>query len=232
MTARLFALVGLLSIAQLIALPAAAKDKPPQISYDGLTLQPNTKAALVYLRTGVDFSVYKKIGLLDCTVAFKKDWQREQNRTNPLAVSKADMDRIRDKLSKEFETIFRNELETKGGYQMVDVTGPDVLVLAPAILDLDITAPPSSQSGRSRTFATSAGQMTLVLQMYDSTTGEILARAADRRAGRNSANMMWQNAATNKQEADRILKAWAVALREALDRLRGAGGTASAATTQ
>ncbi len=33
------------------------------------------------------------------------------------------MDRIRDKLSKEFETIFRNELETKGGYQMVDVTG-------------------------------------------------------------------------------------------------------------
>ncbi|MGH7949677.1 MAG: DUF3313 family protein [Candidatus Binataceae bacterium] len=132
------------------------------------------------------------------------------------------MDEIRAKLAEQFASVFRDELETKGGYQIVDVAAPDVLVVSPAIIDLDITASGGASAGRSRTFATSAGKMTLVLEMFDSTTGEVLARAADRRAGRDTGVMTWQNAATNKSEATRILRVWAVALREALDALRGA----------
>jgi Protein of unknown function (DUF3313) len=222
MTRKIIALVGLLSLVQFTALPAWAKDQPPQTSYDGLQLQPNTKAALVYLRKGADFTVYDKIALLDCQVSFKKNWQRNQNQTNRLRVSKQDMDEIRAKLAAEFEKVFREELETKGGYQIVDTAAPDVLVLAPHIIELEITVPAVNTAARSRTFSTSAGQMTLVLEMYDSSTGEILGRAADRQAGRESAAMTWHNAATNKKEANRILRTWAVALREALDTLRAA----------
>ena len=221
MSSKTVAFFGLLSF-MLIAFSAAAKDEPPQTSHDGLELRPGTKAALVYLRPGADFAVYDKVALLDCKVAFQKNWQREQNQSRPLAVSKKDMDQIRAKLAELFTTVFSEEL-TKGGYQIVAATTPDVLLIAPAIIDLDIAAPASVQSaGRSKTFSTSAGQMTLVLEMYDSTTGEIIARAADRKAGRDSSAMQWQNAATNRSEATRILRTWAVALREALDNLRRA----------
>ncbi len=204
-----------------VATVASAKDLP-QTSHDGLELVPNTRAALVYLKPGTDFSGYKRVALLDCEIAFKRNWQRQQNSVNPFAVTKRDMDEIRTKLAELFADVFRDEL-TKGGYELTDTAASDVLVVLPSIIDLDIAAPGAvEKASRSRTFATSPGEMTLVIEMFDSTTREILGRAADRKTGRNSGAMTWHNAATNKRDAERVLRVWARALRDGLDALRGA----------
>jgi len=84
-----------LAIALLAWSGAALGERPPEVSHDGLHLQPDTKFALVYLRPGADFSQYSRIALLDCEVAFRKNWQRDQNSAQPLSVSKADMDKMR-----------------------------------------------------------------------------------------------------------------------------------------
>jgi hypothetical protein len=217
-------------VAFLLPVAAAAKEKPPETSHDGLVLQPETKVALAYLKPGADFSVYDRVALLECEVAFKKNWQREHNQTNPFRVSKEDMDDIRAALAELFREVFTEELG-KGGYALADSAAPDVLVLRPGIIDLDVTAPAAADmgAGRSRTFSTSAGAMTLVLELYDSSSGEILGRVADRKAAPDRGYMMWQNAATNRSEAKRVLKGWAVRLREGLDSLkaRSAAGAAS-----
>lgn len=212
-----------------LALPlGAAAAKPPKTTPDGLVLQPDTKLALVYLKPGADFSVYDRVALLDCTVAFKKNWQREQNRTNPLAVSKKDMDEIRTNLAGLFAEVFKEEIE-KGGHQLATSAAEDVLVLRPAVVDLDIAAPEAAEMGRSRTFATSAGEMTLYMEVYDSSSGELLARVLDRQAGRDWGRLMWQNSATNRTEAKKIFRGWATTLRQGLERLKALPGPVPAA---
>ena len=76
-------------------------------------------------------------------------------------------------------------------------------------------------AGRSYTLSESAGGMTLYLEIFDSVTGQILARAIDRQEDRGTGRIQWQNSVTNKAEADRMLRRWASALRERLDEVNG-----------
>ena len=124
-------------------------------------------------------------------------------------------------LSAEFLKVFTDELQNKGGYQVVTSGAEDVLVLRPAIMDLDVTAPDTMSAGRSYTLTESAGAMTLYLEVYDSVTSQILARAIDRETSRGMGRIQWANSVTNKQEADRVLRRWASALRSQLDAVHG-----------
>ncbi len=210
MFARVFGCAALL----VSALSLAAE--PPAVSHDGLELVPDAKAQLLYRRPGATLAGYTKVALLDCTVAFRKNWQRDQS-SSGQRVSSADMDRIRKSLAEEFRKVFTEELG-KGGYAITEQTGDDVLVLRPAIVDLDVTVPDLKSAARGRSFSTTSGQMTLFMELYDGGTGEIIARAVDRQKARDNGRMMWQNSVTNRAEADRVLRKWAVLGREALDR--------------
>jgi hypothetical protein len=214
--------VLVLALMALPGIPAAqAKEKLPETSPEGLVLQKDTKLEVVYLRPGVNFGGYDKFAILECAVAFRRDWQQDQNSSTPFRVSKEDMDRIKTTLGDEFKKVFVAELQGKGGYQIVDAGAPDVLILRPAIINLDVQAPnPNMQPGMSATFSASAGQMTLYLEIFDSVTSQILARVIDAEAGQDAGRIQMQSGVTNKVEADRILKKWAGILRGALDTAR------------
>jgi len=208
-------------LASMFAAAALAADaKAPETTDDGLVRQSGGAAQVLYLRPGVDFSRYQRIAILECPVAFRKNWERDQARSG-ARVSQKDMDQIKAGLSAEFLKVFTDELQNKGGYTLVNTGAEDVLVLRPAIIDLDVTAPDTMQAGRSYTLSESAGAMTLYLEVFDSVTGQILARAVDRQAGRGMGRIQWQNRVTNTAEADRILRRWASALRKRLDEVHG-----------
>jgi hypothetical protein len=210
------------AVLALLAWPLAsvAADDLPATSPEGLVLRPGKVAKVVYVRPGVDFSQYKRVAILECPVAFRKDWQRDQSRSG-RRVTQKEMDEIRAGLSAEFLKVFTEELQDKGGYQVVTTGGEDVLVLRPAIIDLDVTAPDTLEAGRNFTLSESAGAMTLYLELFDSVTNQILARAIDRETSRGMGRIQWQNRVTNKAEADRILRRWASALRAQLDAVHG-----------
>ena len=132
------------------------------------------------------------------------------------------MEGIRAGLSAGFRKVFVEELQDKGGYQAVGTGSDDVLALRPAIIDLDVTAPDTMPAGRSYTLSPSAGAMTLYLVLYDSVSGQLLARAIDRRSDPGMAGTIrWRNVVTNRTDADRILRRWAKAPRERLDEVHG-----------
>jgi hypothetical protein len=215
----------LMAAASLLASVALAKKAElPAVSPEGLELRKGKVASVLYVRPGVDFSRYKRIAILDCPVAFHKDWERERA-GSAQRISQKDMDEIKAGLSAEFLKIFTDELQTKGGYQIVSTGGEDVLVLRPAIVDLDVVAPDTMQPGRTYTLSESAGGMTLYLEFFDSVTSEILARAIDRENDHGTGRIQWQSKVTNKAEADRILRRWASALRERLDEIRSGAST-------
>ena len=63
--------------------------------------------------------------------------------------------------------------------------------------------------------------MTLVAELRDSVTGEILARAVDARSGRSSGTWTVTNRVTNTADARRAIGIWATALRQGLDEMYG-----------
>jgi len=168
-------------------------------------------------------------------VQFAKDWQHDYNRNEPdleMQVSQGDMNRIKTELAAEFKRVFTEELQNDGGYQIVDTAAPDVLILRPAILNLIVnapeidTAPPMSGS-----VVASAGQMTLYLELWDSTTNTLLARVIDTEADQGQGGLAQAGGAVeNKVAADRILKNWADRLRKALETARAAAPGPAAPT--
>ena len=107
-------------------------------------------------------------------------------------------------------------------YNLVDAfaDGEQVLVLTPSIINLDINAPDTMSAGRSRSYTTSAGEMTLSMDVSDATTGQVLYRIVDRRRARDTGRMEWTTSVSNKAEAERTLNRWADLLRQGLDSVR------------
>ena len=203
---------------------AHAQDEFPQFTVDGLELLKSSELAVVYAHPEADLGQYSKIYLLDTNVSFKKNWQRNYNdETASLMdrISDKDMKNIRDKLAQEFNKVF-TEVLTKGGHQMVTEGGSGVLIIQPAIVNLEVTAPDTMSPGET-TISANAGQMTLYMQLHDGKTGDIIARVMDPEAMGGSFAMI-RNSVTNMADADRVLRRWATILNDQLE-------TASAASS-
>jgi hypothetical protein len=216
-------IISLTLFAVILSSCATTKKELPKTSHDGLDLVEDTTLGAVYKKPGADFSQYDRVAIVEVTVAFRKNWQRDQNRDRMglgRSVSNDDMDRIKKTLSEEFKKVFSKELQ-EGGYKITESGAEDVLVLRPAIIDLDITAPDTMSPGMTRTFTASAGEMTLYMELYDSVSSEILGRVVDAEAGRDLGGIRISNRVTNVAEADRILRKWADILRKKLDQAHG-----------
>ena len=215
-------LILILTITSLVSIVSFAKEKKeiPEYTVEGLKLVPDTKGiALVWAEPGVDLAQYDRVYLVEPYVAFKKNWQRDQNRSLGTKVRTSDMDRIKIRVKELFMEVFTEELES-GGYSLANERAEDVLIVKPAIIDLDVNAPDVASAGRTSTYTTTAGSMTLYMELYDSETDDLLAKALDPTADRDIGLMQWQTGPANRAAAKRMMKPWAKALREALDHAR------------
>ena len=209
---------ALMILSLTISSPAVAKkEAPPEVTEDGLHLVKDSNLALVYAVPGADLNGYKRIWLVEPHIAFKKNWQRDQNRSRGIKVTNQDMERIRDRLASEFTSVFAEVLQENDGYELAEERADDVLIIRPAIINLDVNAPDTMRTGRSRTYASSAGEMSLYLEAYDSQTNALIAKALDRKYDRDSGFATWQTSVSNAQAAKRILRDWAQSMRDGLD---------------
>lgn len=211
-----------LIIFSLVSVAAIAKEKKeiPEYTVEGLKRVHDTSGlALVWAEEGADLAQYDRIYLVEPYVAFKKNWQRDHNRNRSTRVRTSDMDRIINGVKEMFIEVFTTELED-GGYTLTDERADDVLIVKPAIIDLDVNAPDIMSANRSATFAQSAGSMTLYLEIYDAVTDDLIAKALDATADRQSGFMQFQSGPSNRAAAKRMMKPWAEALRKALDNAR------------
>jgi len=215
-------LITTLALCVLTISPAWAKKSLPAVNDEGMELVKDSDLATVYADPGADLSVYNRIRLEDATVAFKKNWQRDQNRNNRhLNVKNSDMEQIQADVATLFREVFTKEL-TDGGYEMTTEDGEDVLLVTPAIVDLDVIAPDIKQANRSMSYSESAGEMTLKLELFDSVTNDKIATATDRKRDYRHGYLTWRTSVSNRADARRMMTSWAKALRSALDEARAA----------
>ena len=197
---------GLLSLG-LVAHVASAKED----TWDGLTKVKTKTLDSAYLLQGADFRAYSKVIIDSPQVAFRKNWQRDQNRgvTSPSArITSSDMEKITEAMSEGFEQILAADF-AKAGWEVVIEPGPDVLRLTPMLVNVDIAAPDKMTASRTTTYTVQAGEATVALEVRDAETNMLLGRAVDRRKTTDYGNtLMITNRVTNRAEFERMMKRW------------------------
>jgi hypothetical protein len=191
-------------------------DFDKRMAYDGLEPVKVKGISAAYRRPGATLAAYKRVRIDPVEVRFDKNWNPQRTGSR-LPLPAEDREAIRAGIAKLVRDQFVKTLAAKGAYPVVDEPGPDVLRLKIYIVNLYITAPDNPQPGV-RTFVTSAGEMTLFMELYDSETGQILGRVADRQEARNASMVQMANSVTNVGEAADIAANWARIMRDALDR--------------
>ena len=206
----------------LVATTTLAKSDPPEVSIEGLQLVEKDRRGEIYADPDVDWSEYSQIQLQEAPVSFRKNWKRDQNRYDPFKVKDRDVEKIKTDLSELFNEVFTEELSSDNGYTMVDSTGEDVMTIGPQIVDLDVYAPDTfNRAGRSMSYTEKAGRMTLMLEIRDSVSGDLIAKMSHRQDAPRYGWAQWTTSVSNNAEARRMLQKWATALRVRLDEARG-----------
>jgi hypothetical protein len=177
----------------------------------------------VYGRPGATLSGYSKVMLDPIEVSFRKNWNP---RPGGQPISADERLKIRTGLARILREEFTSELARSGRYQVTDAPGEGVLRIKADIRDLSINAPDVPRAAIIRTYALSAGEMTLVAELRDAPTGDLIARVVDHR---RDPDAPWFELTTNVDNiaaARREAQRWAGILIRQLDaahRLDGKG---------
>jgi len=195
-----------------------AKEAPKE--WDGLEQRPSKNVALLYVRPGATLEGYKHVLLRPLQVSFDKNWDPNSGRRGVSQFTAGDYEKMKQTLADEFAKVSKEEL-AKGGYDVVTEPGDDVLDVQPFVIDLYVVAPQKMTAGRSTTYTTDTGRMTLVAELRDSDTGQILARVVDKRWAPSTGTWQMTTSVSNLGAARTVIQRWAKALRNALDVANG-----------
>jgi hypothetical protein len=191
-----------------------------EVTHDGLVRVQKSVVDAAWVKPTLDLTQYKKLMVVSQGVSFRKlepvsDFQARNESQFPV------QEENKERLSRELKTAFEAELGKLERYELVNAPGPDVLLLVGAVIDVVSNIPPdidSARFGRGGVYLTSVGDATLVIELRDSESGEILARAADRRAA-ESPFAFEVNNVTAWSEVRRLASYWASLLRRRLEEI-------------
>ena len=197
------------------------KNLDEAMSYDDLQKINIKGIDMAYALPGATLSGYSKVMIDPIGVRFHKNW-KPTAAGSTRGLSSSEQQKIRDNVAKIVYDSFVEELK-KGGYSVVTEPGPDVLLVRAAIVNLYITAPDVMTPGRTKVYTVSAGEMTLLAELADSETGEIIARVLDRFQARSTGKFQLSSSVSSAGEARSAASSWARILRGELDKAKTIG---------
>ena len=171
------------------------------------TRVPSERVEHAYIRPGADFSSYTAV--LPGQVAV---WA-------PTGAPGLDADRLA-LLQTRYVEALAEALAADGAYAIVTTRAPGVLELQTQFIDLRSTVDPETVRVLQLrySFPLQAGRATLVAELVDSTSGQVLAHIADGEGRAEYGSVI--AAQTPESETRRTLARWAGVLREFLDEAR------------
>ena len=211
-----------LTLALTSPLAAGKNDVDEVMSRDGLQKISVKGLDLAYARPGASLAAYKRVKLDPVDVQFDKSWDPTRTGSR-IKLSSEEREKIRAGVAKLVEEEFAKVLQKGGAYQITSESAPDVLRVKASVLNVYINAPSETSAGRSKTYVSSAGQMTLLAELSDAASGQMLARVADRREANSVARLERADRIENEGAARDVAAAWAQILRKALDKARAIG---------
>jgi hypothetical protein len=215
---KLMAVVTAIFIAGCATEPAIQTGPNAETTFDGLVRIDNARFAAAWIDPEVDLKQYTKIIPGGAEFEFRnvqKVSASAARRSNEREfwISDSNKQRLVDTVTE----VFREELQKSEYFTVTDEPGPDALIIVGGLHDIVSQVPPEDV-GRSEVWLRSLGEATLVIELRDSLSNEVVYRAVERRAAENAGGqMMRANTATTWAEVRRWARRWAVSLREGLD---------------
>jgi hypothetical protein len=220
------AIAAAISIAGCTSTPTFQEGPDAEVTFDGLTRLDGTVMDVAWVRRDIDLSSFSKVMFqgvgfeyrpVDGPVGGREGMSTMSIRRNS-STEFAIGPNTRELFEKEITESFMKAVSASERYQVVNEAGPDVLLVRGGLLDVVSRVPPEAV-GRSTVFIDSVGEATLVLEVRDSVSNAIFARAVDRRAARRGDVMMESNRVTNQAEVRRLGRDWGDQLRRGLEAL-------------
>lgn len=221
----LLAVVAALAAAGCTSTPQFQTGEDAEVTHDGLTRVDRTVMDAVWAREDADVSGFTKIMFQGVGVEYRnvsgpysgRGGTTGARRTGNQSEFQLDAD-TRALFEEEIRSAFLEEFGRSTVFEVVDEPGPDVLLVRAGLLDVVSRVPPETV-GRSRIFIDSVGEATLVLEVRDSVSNTVIARAVDRRAAQSSAGMTESNRVRNRAEIRRLGRRWGGILRDGLEKM-------------
>lgn len=211
--------VGILIIAGCAAsTPTVDTTDESKVTFDGLYPVKGTRADEAWARPGADLSQYSKVMLHGVGVEYRPGGESgrtamSRSRGGPYEVTAEQKAAFVSIMAEEF----LGELGKSEHFTIVSEPGPDVLLVRGALLDVVSYVPPEPIGARDAVYLTRVAEATLVLELRDSITEAIFARAIDRRAAEDAIGFQESTRINNAAEIRRLAKTWARMLRSRLD---------------
>jgi hypothetical protein len=196
--------------------PQPTQPKPTgEVNIEGLQQVSARNFEAAFVRPGVTFANYGKLMVDELELAFRTP-DREQNQF-PLGEDQ------KTRFRAAMATAFGEELGKLESVDVVIEPGPDVLALNVRVQDIVARAPGRRVGGAGRAgFALeTVGEMTLVMELRDSQSNEVLIRVFDRQAVEGAAMVSGESVVSSWEGVERLVGRWASRAREGLDRLLG-----------
>ena len=212
---RLGILILVAVAASACGLQATHAELSGEVNIEGLRQVPARNFEAAFVRPGVTFADYGKLMVDELELAFRTP-DREQNQF-PLGEDQ------KTRFRAAMATAFGEELGKLEAAEIVTEPGPDVLALHVRVQDIVARAPGRrvGAAGRAGFAMETAGDMTLVMELRDSQSGEILLRVFDRRSVEGAAMLSGESVVSTWEGVDRVVARWASRAREGLERLLG-----------
>ncbi len=215
--------VGLTACASTPAPPPTLQTGPEaEVTVDGLVRVDNAVVPVAYRKPDADLRPYTRVLLDPVEVAYQKDPGNRRRSTmgggqQNFALTPRQMENFRG----WFHEAVVEALTGDGGYELVTEPGPDVLRVSASLIDLVVRVP-TETAGRQDVYTRSYGLVSLIVELRDSQSGEILVRAADRRDPTRNTDVRLAevNPTFVRADVQGMFRHWADLLRERLDGLR------------
>ena len=182
-----------LSLGLVVLAAAASAQQLSDMTEDGLVRVPSSRKAGVYRLPDATFAQYRRIMLEPASVAFRKNWDRKGLDRLDTGLKPSERQRIANDLVLAFRDEMVAELVQRGGFVLTETPAPDVLLIAPSITELEITAPDAGSTPGTRTFVRTAGSMTLIVELRDAASGVTVGRIIDLEQARETRELQMVN---------------------------------------
>jgi hypothetical protein len=204
--------IALLSSLIILLVGCATNLPQPPTEWDGLEYRPGNETGAVYMRPDVEFKTYRTVMIDPPVVVIDSHWNPVVGGipvgqgVAPRQLSSGEVQQIKDTIAGEFWKILVKEM-TAGGYQVLERPGDDTVRVTPVLINV-------------YTDGTSGGRMTLVMELRDAPTGQLLGRLVDEKTGPMGL-LQFPDSVTENVIFRRAVQTWGRWLRAGVDKMSG-----------
>jgi hypothetical protein len=207
------------------AAPRVQTGPNAEVTADGLTRVDRSVMDMVWVKADLDLTNYNKLMLAGAEIQYRLvddkggHYRPGRDDDTEFPISEEGRAMLKEVVAEEF----REALSKSKRYDLTNTQGPGTLLLVGTLIDVVSKTPPDDAPGRYDIYLTEVGEATLIIELRDSVTMEILARAADRRAAESMPGAINVNTVTVWSEVRRLAASWALQLRKRLDEVTTVG---------